>query len=167
LPFIASTSSFIKFSVHVSLFNHSVLAHCEATICKLKVEICVTIRNTGREATTTRELWHGRAESPVVSFAHKVNVATSPALLPTEIETTTIQKLQTRVIPFIFVLMVIAFLDRINIGFAALTMNKELAITGQQFGFLTGVFFAVILFLKYPAACCCTSSAREFGLLVY
>jgi hypothetical protein len=31
----------------------------------------------------------------------------------------------------IFVLYVIAFIDRINIGFAALTMNKELAITSQ------------------------------------
>ena len=35
--------------------------------------------------------------------------------------------------PVSFLLYVIAYLDRINIGFAALTMNKELAITSQQF----------------------------------
>jgi len=44
----------------------------------------------------------------------EVRMATSPALAPTDIETWTIRKLRTRIIPFIFVLMVIAFLDRIN-----------------------------------------------------
>jgi sugar phosphate permease len=73
--------------------------------------------------------------------AHELHMATSPASAPTDIETRTIRKVRTRIIPFIFVLMVIAFLDRINIGFAALTMNKELAITSQQFGFLSGIFF--------------------------
>jgi hypothetical protein len=36
---------------------------------------------------------------------------------------------------------VIAVLDRTNIGFAALTMNKELAITSQQYGFIAGILF--------------------------
>jgi MFS transporter, ACS family, tartrate transporter len=39
----------------------------------------------------------------------------------------------------VFFLYVIAFLDRVNIGFAALTMNKELGITNQQFGLLAGI----------------------------
>ena len=52
------------------------------------------------------------------------------------IETRTIRKLQSRIIPFVFVLFVISFLDRINIGFAALTMNRELAITSQEYGLL-------------------------------
>jgi len=38
-------------------------------------------------------------------------------------------------------LYVVSYLDRINIGFAALTMNKELDITSQQFGLLAGIFF--------------------------
>ena len=46
-----------------------------------------------------------------------------------------------RLIPFLLVLYVIAFVDRINIGFAALTMNNELAITSQQFGLAAGIFF--------------------------
>ncbi len=58
-----------------------------------------------------------------------------------DIETATVRKLQARIIPFIFVLMIIAYLDRVNIGFAALTMNKELAITSQQFGLISGLFF--------------------------
>lgn len=46
-----------------------------------------------------------------------------------------------RVLPYIFLLYVVAFLDRIKIGFAALTSNKDLAITSQQFGLLSGIFF--------------------------
>jgi len=58
----------------------------------------------------------------------------------------TLRKLQVRLLPFLFLLYVIAFIDRINIGFAALTMNNELAITTQQFGFAAGVFFGYFLF---------------------
>lgn len=57
------------------------------------------------------------------------------------IETKTIRKLRIRILPFVFLLYVIAYLDRINIGFAALTMNKELAITSTQYGLLSGIFF--------------------------
>jgi ACS family tartrate transporter-like MFS transporter len=52
-----------------------------------------------------------------------------------------ISRLRWRLLPFLFLLYVIAFLDRINIGFAALTMNKELAMTSQQFGLVAGIFF--------------------------
>ena len=57
------------------------------------------------------------------------------------IEARTIRKMRIRILPFIFLVYIICFLDRINIGFAALTMNKELAITSQQFGLLAGIFF--------------------------
>ena len=78
-------------------------------------------------------------------------MAASPALAPTDIETWTIRKLRTRIIPFIFVLMVIAFIDRINIGFAALTMNRELAITSQQYGVLAGIFFLGYFTFEIPS----------------
>jgi len=80
-----------------------------------------------------------------------VKMSTSRSALSTDLEASTLRKLQARIIPFVFVLMVIAFLDRINIGFAALTMNKDLAITSQQFGLLSGIFFGAISFLRYPA----------------
>jgi sugar phosphate permease len=56
-----------------------------------------------------------------------------------------------RIIPFVFVLFVIAFVDRINIGFAALTMNKELAVTSQQYGFLAGIFFFGYFLFEIPS----------------
>ncbi|HJZ65521.1 MAG TPA: MFS transporter [Candidatus Acidoferrum sp.] len=52
-----------------------------------------------------------------------------------------IRKLQWRLIPYLFLLYVISFIDRVNIGFAALTMNKELGITSEQFGWVAGIFF--------------------------
>jgi MFS family permease len=67
------------------------------------------------------------------------------------IEARTIRKLQRRLLPFLFLLYVIAFVDRINIGFAALTMNKELAMTSQQFGFAAGVFFFGYCLFEVPS----------------
>ena len=58
-----------------------------------------------------------------------------------QFERKVIRKLQWRLIPFLFLLYVISFIDRVNIGFAALTMNRELAINSEQFGFVAGVFF--------------------------
>jgi len=63
----------------------------------------------------------------------------------------TIRKLRIRLIPFLLVLYVIAFVDRINIGFAALTMNNELAITSQQFGFAAGIFFFGYFLFEVPS----------------
>jgi MFS transporter, ACS family, tartrate transporter len=67
------------------------------------------------------------------------------------IEPRTILKVRIRIIPCIFLLYIVAFLDRINIGFAALTMNKELAITSRQFGLLTGIFFIGYFFFEIPS----------------
>lgn len=78
-------------------------------------------------------------------------MATNPALDPTGIEVRTIRKLRTRIIPFVFVLFVIAVLDRNNIGFAALTMNRELAITRQQYGFVAGIFFFGYFIFEIPS----------------
>src|SRR5712671_4508841 len=63
----------------------------------------------------------------------------------------TIQKLRFRILPYLLLLYVIAYLDRINIGFAALTMNKELAISSQQFGMLVGIFFFGYFLFEIPS----------------
>src|SRR6516225_3211107 len=78
-------------------------------------------------------------------------MAATPAAAPALIEARTIRKLRMRIIPFVFILLVICFIDRINIGFAALTMNKELAITSQQYGFIAGVFFFGYFIFEVPS----------------
>ena len=59
--------------------------------------------------------------------------------------------MRARIIPFLFILYVVAFLDRVNVGFAALTMNKALAISSQQFGLLAGIFFLGYFFFEIPS----------------
>jgi sugar phosphate permease len=78
-------------------------------------------------------------------------VSNSQVDAPCAIERTIISKLQMRIVPFVFVLYVIAIVDRINIGFAALTMNQELAITSQQYGFAAGVFFFGYFLFEIPS----------------
>jgi MFS transporter, ACS family, tartrate transporter len=78
-------------------------------------------------------------------------MGSSPARAPTDIEARTMCKLRTRIIPFVFVLFVVNFLDRANIAFAALTMNKELAITSQQYGFVAGIFFLGYFIFEIPS----------------
>lgn len=78
-------------------------------------------------------------------------MAFSPEVPTLPIGTRTIQKVRIRILSFVFLLYVIAFLDRVNIGFAALTMNKELGITSQQFGLLAGVFFLGYFIFEVPS----------------
>ncbi len=63
----------------------------------------------------------------------------------------TTQKVRVRLLPFLFLLYIVAFLDRTNIGFAALTMNRELGITSTQYGFLTGIFFWGYFLFEIPS----------------
>jgi ACS family tartrate transporter-like MFS transporter len=66
-------------------------------------------------------------------------------------ESVLLRKLRLRILPFVFVLYVVSFLDRINIGFAALTMNRDLAITSQQSGLLAGIFFFGYFVFEIPS----------------
>ena len=70
---------------------------------------------------------------------------------PTTVAATTISKLKRRILPLLFLLYIVAYLDRINIGFAAFTMNQELGITSAQFGFLTGIFFCGYFLFEIPS----------------
>jgi len=67
------------------------------------------------------------------------------------IDSRTIRKLRMRILPFVFLLFAVALLDRLNIGFAALTMNKELAITSQQYGLIFGIFFFGYFLFEIPS----------------
>ena len=68
-----------------------------------------------------------------------------------EIRPITLRKLFLRLVPFLVVLYVVAFLDRVNIGFAALQMNADLGITATQFGFGSGMFFIGYCLAEIPS----------------
>jgi ACS family tartrate transporter-like MFS transporter len=56
-----------------------------------------------------------------------------------------------RLIPFMMLLYVVNFIDRSNVGFAALTMNKDLGFSPSVYGFASGVFFIGYLLFQVPA----------------
>jgi MFS transporter, ACS family, tartrate transporter len=67
------------------------------------------------------------------------------------IEQQTMKKIYLRLLPFCFVLFFICYLDRVNIGFAALTMNKDLGLSSYVFGLGAGAFFWGYCILEVPS----------------
>ena len=68
-----------------------------------------------------------------------------------EIGRCTVRKVAVRLLPFLFILYVIAFLDRVNFGYAALGMNSALGISAEIFGLLSGIFFIGYLLFEVPS----------------
>lgn len=62
-----------------------------------------------------------------------------------------IRKLQNRIIPFLIVCYFTAYLERVNVGFAAITMNKDLGFTPTVFGWGAGIFFLGYILLAVPS----------------
>ena len=62
-----------------------------------------------------------------------------------------IRKVWLRLIPFLFVLYIFNYLDRINIGFAALSMNKDLALTATAFGLANSIFYIGYVACEIPS----------------
>jgi MFS transporter, ACS family, tartrate transporter len=61
------------------------------------------------------------------------------------------RKVTLRLIPFLFVLYIVAWLDRVNVGFAALQMNSDLGFSSAAFGFGSGVFFLGYCLFEVPS----------------
>ncbi len=69
----------------------------------------------------------------------------------TDVVAATVRKVTLRLIPFLFILYIIAWLDRVNVGFAALQMNSDLGFSSAAFGFGSGVFFAGYCLFEVPS----------------
>ena len=67
------------------------------------------------------------------------------------LEEQTIKRISKRIIPFLIILFVMAFLDRTNIGFAALHMNDAIGITQTIFGLGAGIFFLGYFIAEVPS----------------
>jgi ACS family tartrate transporter-like MFS transporter len=68
-----------------------------------------------------------------------------------ELAAITLRKVTWRLIPFLFVLYVIAWLDRVNVGFAGLQMNTDLGFSSTVFGFGSGIFFLGYCLFEIPS----------------
>jgi len=95
-------------------------------------------------------------------FPARLGVAASPAgdkrtiaarrttAVPT-LEQRTIRKVSWRLLPLIIVIYFVAYIDRTNVGFAALTMNKDLGLSAYVFGWGAGIFFLGYFLFEVPS----------------
>ena len=67
------------------------------------------------------------------------------------IESETIRKVGIRLVPFLVVCYFIAYVDRVNVGFAALTMNKDLGLSATAFGIGAALFFVAYVIFEVPS----------------
>ncbi len=71
--------------------------------------------------------------------------------MPEPLLESALTKVRWRLIPFLFLLYVVAYLDRVNVGFAALDMNRDLGFGNAVYGFGSGVFFLSYTLLEVPS----------------
>jgi MFS family permease len=73
------------------------------------------------------------------------------AALTPELEKATWDKVAWRLIPFLFLCYIVAFLDRVNVGFAKLQMAPDLQFSDAVYGFGAGVFFIGYFIFEVPS----------------
>jgi ACS family tartrate transporter-like MFS transporter len=66
-------------------------------------------------------------------------------------ESAAIRRAAWRLLPLLGLLYFVSFLDRVNVGFAALTMNADLGLNAREFGFGAGIFFVGYILFAVPA----------------
>jgi ACS family tartrate transporter-like MFS transporter len=87
------------------------------------------------------------------------------ALLVTEsIDEQTISRLNRRIVPLFFVIYIINFLDRVNVGFAALQMNQDLGFNAEMYGFGAGIFFIGYVIFEIPSNMMLTKVGARYWL---
>ena len=62
-----------------------------------------------------------------------------------------LRKVRWRLIPFLFLLYIVAYLDRVNVGFAAIDMNHDLGFSAAVYGMGSGIFFLSYTLLEVPS----------------
>jgi ACS family tartrate transporter-like MFS transporter len=67
------------------------------------------------------------------------------------LESSVVSRLMWRLMPFLFLLYIVAYLDRINVSFAVLQMREQLHLTDRVYGRAAGMFFAGYFFFQVPS----------------
>ncbi len=70
---------------------------------------------------------------------------------PAEFERQTYSKVTRRLMPYLFLCYVLAYVDRVNVGFAKLQMQQDLAMSDAVYGLGAGIFFLGYFFFEVPA----------------
>jgi sugar phosphate permease len=93
------------------------------------------------------------------------HITTPPLGLTSDVSTEDdiFRKITFRLVPFLFLCYLAAYLDRVNVGFAKLQMQKELAFSETVYGFGAGIFFLGYVLFEVPAMSSCTRWERDCG----
>lgn len=75
-----------------------------------------------------------------------------------------IARVTRRLIPFAFICYVVAYIDRVNVGFAATVLQRDLGLTDSQYGHGAGLFFLGTACSRCRATSFSNVSARGGGL---
>jgi MFS transporter, ACS family, tartrate transporter len=67
------------------------------------------------------------------------------------LERATLRKVYLRLVPFCFLLYILCYVDRINVSFAALTMNRDIGLSASTYGLAAGAFFWGYCLLEVPS----------------
>jgi MFS transporter, ACS family, tartrate transporter len=67
------------------------------------------------------------------------------------LESAVVSRLMWRLLPFLFLLYIVAYLDRINVSFAVLQMRGQLGLSDRTYGRAAGMFFAGYFFFQLPS----------------
>src|SRR5512132_3916419 len=62
-----------------------------------------------------------------------------------------VSRVTRRLIPFAFICYVVAYIDRVNIGFAATVLQRDLGLTDTQYGYGAGLFFLGYCLFEVPS----------------
>ncbi len=66
-------------------------------------------------------------------------------------EAAAVRLVSWRILPLLFAAYFVAYVDRVNVGFAALTMNKALGLSAEQYGLAAGLFFVGYIAFAIPS----------------
>src|SRR5215475_11230919 len=66
-------------------------------------------------------------------------------------EAALIRKISIRLIPFLFLLYIVSYLDRVNVSFASLQMNKSLGFSAEVYSLGAGIFFIAYFIFEVPS----------------
>ncbi len=68
-----------------------------------------------------------------------------------DLEKSTIRRATIALVPFLMLCYMVSIIDRVNVGFAAFQMNKDLGLTASSFGLGGGLFFLTYFLLEVPS----------------
>src|ERR1700716_1063591 len=84
-------------------------------------------------------------------MSQSATIIAAPSGAKSGLETSTIRAISWRLIPFLVLAYFLAYLDRVNLGFAALTMNAELKFSPTIFSWGAGIFFVGYFIFEVPS----------------